>query len=372
MDRKYPYPRWLQLKLTPLEQIRYGVLSPFWRLRARLDRLWRSEPVWRRIGGPLQDRKYAPFVAFSPEAGTPVVLDPTLFACRTRHGAATLYWDGFGRYASGPPRPARARNALLPDGTRGDVHGRAADRWRRTGSGGKVWILGTVEIRPDDIVFVDRASQDLEYTPPTAPMFRLERDVALHRPFVAALADDKFAAVAHSMLTNLEWVPIGAREIGLFDSPHRMIACLRNKGEDYLDFKFGGYPKVKLTEPEVEEHRRRLKEFMRSLGWRTYTADELRVKMQEHFRARVERRVGAWRRLDAYEARPAGSHDVLERKALVIDMPLYEGDDEGWLDELRDEERRAVSSHYVLRLKALAASGRLTAEEYEDLAEYLL
>jgi hypothetical protein len=29
-------------------------------------------------------------------------------------------------------------------------------------------------------------------------------EIALHRPFVEALADDKFAAAAHTMLANLE------------------------------------------------------------------------------------------------------------------------------------------------------------------------
>jgi hypothetical protein len=148
----------------------------------------------------------------------------------------------------------------------------------------------------------------------------------LHRPFVEALADDKFAAVAHSMLAHLEWTKIGAHEIGMFEGLHDMIACLRNKGEDYLDYKLGYYA-VTPTDAEAAEHSSRMNAIMRSLGWRTYTADELRARMREDFRTRVERRVEAWRRLDAYEARPAGSHDALARTPLVSDMLLYEGED---------------------------------------------
>jgi hypothetical protein len=368
MDRKYPYPRFLQFDLTPIEQLRYGVLRPYWRLRAWLDRLWRSQPVWRWIGGPLHDRKYAPWAAFSPDTKAAVVTDENQIGCRTRHGAAVVHWSCF-RQA---PSPLRAHNVLLADGTRGDAQSRTAGWWRREGRGDKIWIIGDVDIRADDVIFVDAASQDLKYEPPPADSSaRLERELALHRPFVEALADDKFAAVAHNMLMHLEWVRIGAREIGLFDGLHHMIARLRNKGEDYLDFRSGYYSCGKLTDAEVAEHTQRLKEFMRSLGWRTYTADELKTKMRDHFRARIERRVEAWRRLDAYEARPAGSYDLLAKTPLVVDMPLYEGDDKKWLDELRGEERMATSSHFVLRLKVLADSGRITQGEYEDLSQNL-
>ncbi|MEH2530389.1 hypothetical protein V1277_003238 [Bradyrhizobium sp. AZCC 1588] len=234
-----------------------------------------------------------------------------------------------------------------------------------------MWVIGDVDIRADDVVFVDRASQDIRYEPPPADSFaRLERELALHHPFVAALADDKFAFVAHNMLANLEWMRIGSREIGMFERLHGMIACLRNKGEDYLDYKLG-YALPRPTDTEVAENMRRMKEIMRTLGWRTYTPDELKARMHEDFRTRVESRLEAWRRLDAYEARPAGSHDVLAKTPLVADMPLYEGDDREWLAELRGEERMAASSQFVERLKELADSGRLTAGEFEELSQHL-
>ena len=150
-----------------------------------------------------------------------------------------------------------------------------------------------------------------------------------------------------------------------------MIACLRNKGEDYLDFKLGE-PLVTPTVIEVAKHADRLKEIMRALGWRTYTTDELKARMREDFRTRVERRVEAWRRLDGYEARSAGTYNVLAKTPLISDMMLYEGDNPEWFDELRGEERMAVSFKYAERLKGLADSGRVTADEYEALFRYLI
>ena len=366
MGRRYPYQRFLQINLPLLEQLRYDVLH--YRLQVWLDRLWRSKLVWRWISGPLNERKYSPWAAFSPETKAPVVTDVNQFGCRTRHGVAVVHWNWSKGVA---PSPLRAHNALLPDGTRGGVWSRTLPWWRREGRGDKMWIIGDVDIREDDVVFVDRASQHIRYEPPSANSFaRLERELALHPPFVAALADDKFAFVAHNMLANLEWMRIGTREIGMFEGLHDMIACLRNKGEDYLDYKLG-YALPRPTDTEIAERMLRMKEIMRTLGWRTYTPDELKARMREDFRTRVEGRVEAWRRLDACEARPAGSHDVLAIRALVADMPLYEGDEPEWLAELRGEERMAASSQFVERLKELADSGRLTAGEFEELSQQL-
>jgi hypothetical protein len=365
MGRRYPYDRFLQIDLTLLEQLRYGPMRAWWRLQRWFDRLWHSRLVWRWIGEPLHDRKYAPWAAFSPEAKAPVLTGERHIGCRTRHGAAVVYWDCFGL----APSPNRARRALLPDGTRGDVQSRTTGRWRREGRGDKLWMIGDVDIRVDDVIFTDAASQDRKYELPSADC--LERELALHRPFVEALADDKFAAVAHSMLGQLEWMRIGARETGWFDSLHDMIASLRNKGEDYLDYKLGGYS-VTLTDAEKVAHARRMNQIMRSLGWRTYTVDELGARIREDFRVRVERRVEAWRRLDAYEARPAGSHDVLGMTPLVADMALYEGDDAQWLEELQGERRMAASSQFVQRIKDLTNSGRVTEDEYRELFQCLL
>jgi hypothetical protein len=372
MSRRYPYPRWIEFQLTPLEQLHCTLLRPYWKLKGWLHGLWYSEPVWRRIGRPLRDWKHSPWVAFSPETNAPVITD-AMIACRTRHGAATLHWScGCNR----APLPERACKVLLPDGTRGDVESRTT-WWRRKSRDkdrpDRLWIIGDVEIRPDEVAFTDAAVQDLPYQPPTADScFQLERQLALHPPFVAALADDKFAAVAHNMLAQLEWVRIGAHEIGLFDAVHHMIAALRNKGEDDFDFKFGGYPAVRLTDVETAAHARRLQEIMRSLGWRTYTGDELKARMREDFDRRVERRLEAWRAMDEYEARPAGSHEVIAKAPLVMEMPLREGDDAAWLEELRGEERAAVSEKFVERLIALAASGRITEGEYRDIWERII
>ncbi|MCJ9730400.1 hypothetical protein [Bradyrhizobium sp. PRIMUS42] len=368
MGRRYPYPRFLQLKLTPLEQLRYVIRYPGRKLRAKLDRLWYSKFVYRWVGGPLHDRKYAPWVPYSPEAKAPVVIDPSRPRCRTRHGNAVVYWMRLGATL----HPNHARAALQPDGTRGNVQNRTMGWWRREGRSHKLWIIGDVDIRADDVVFIDAVSQDLIYdAPPADSSDLLERELATHPPFVDALANDKFAAVAHSMLMHLDWIRTGTREAGTFDSLHHMIACLRNKGEDYLDYKFGDYP-VTLTDSERIAHTERMREIMHSLGWRTYTADELKARMREDFRIRVGRRVEAWRRLDDLEARPAGSHDVLAKTPPIMDMPLYQGDEAEWLKTLGQEERIAISSQFVQRIKDLANTGRLTPREFEELSRFLI
>jgi hypothetical protein len=82
----------------------------------------------------------------------------------------------------------------------------------------------------------------------------------------------------------------------------------------------------------------------------------------------ASRRGGGWM---PTKARSAGSHDVLAQAPLAADMPLYEGDETEWFDELRGEERKATSAQFAQRLKDLAHSGRLTAAEFEELSQHL-
>jgi hypothetical protein len=180
MGRRYPHQRFLQFDLTLIEQLRYGVLRPYWRLQAWLDRLWYSKLVWRWIGKPLHDRKYSPWTVFSPETNAPEVADENQIGCRTRHGVAVVYWNCF----RSAPRPNEACNILLPDGTRGDVQNRTTGQWRREGHGDKLWIIGDVDIRADDVVFVDAASQDRTYDPPLGRFLRAPRTRSCLAPAV--------------------------------------------------------------------------------------------------------------------------------------------------------------------------------------------
>lgn len=364
--RDFPYPRWMKVKLNPIEQLQYLVNRPFWVVKQKWHQLWYSRLFFRYVGKPLHDRKFSPWVPFSSDAKAPVMKGTDADGCRTKHGKATLYWNCWRE----EPRPQEARKALLPDGTRGDVQRRIPGWWRRKarkiGDGDKVWIIGEIEIRPDDIVFHDAASQDLGYQPPPADSeFQLERALALCPEFIAALADDKFAIVAHEMLQNMDWMSIGSRKVGAIDSVHYFIAASRNKGEDYCDYKLGNRPE--LTPSEVAILWRDMHDIMRSLGWRTYAPAELSAMARGALRSRVELRVEGWRRMDLYEARLENTAEVIEQKLAVVDMPMFEGDDEAWLEELTEEERVAASKQFTLRLKGLAASGRISREEYEEL-----
>ena len=70
MGRRYPYDRFLQFDLTPLEQLRYGLLRPWWRLQAWFNRLWYSPPFWRWIGEPEEALPWLQrSVAITPGSG---------------------------------------------------------------------------------------------------------------------------------------------------------------------------------------------------------------------------------------------------------------------------------------------------------------
>jgi hypothetical protein len=64
-------------------------------------------------------------------------------------------------------------------------------------------------------------------------------------------------------------------------------------------------------------------------------------------------------------------NDIIPATPAVMNMPMFEGDDMAWLDELRGDARLAASSQFTLRLKALAANGRVSDDEYRDLCEHL-
>lgn len=370
MGHEFPYQRWLQVRLSPLELFRYWLHRPKWMLLRWRRAVWFYPRVYPWLGEPIHDRRISPWAAYAPETQQPIRTDQMRVLCRTRHGVVVLYWLGLGKRFY----PKRARNALLPGGRRGEVynrgspgtHPRDANVWRRKGNGNKIWLWGRVEITADDVVFIDAESQDQEVTipDPDSPR-RLERDIALHPPFVEALADDKFAWVAHGMLHNLDWIPVGSREPCRHHGFHGLIASLRNKGEDHLDFELGDPPRMSAAERTA--HMERVQAMMRSIGWRTYSPAELAALARKDFQGRIQHRLEAWRSLDTYEARAADSHARIETTLWLRDVLLYEGDNPAWLEALSDESRIAVSDQFLQRLNALAATGRITRAEYDAL-----
>jgi hypothetical protein len=150
-----------------------------------------------------------------------------------------------------------------------------------------------------------------------------------------------------------------------------MIAGLRGKGEDYLDY-YCDADSVKVPKKDEARHAQHLQQILRRLGWRTYTADELKNLALQEFQARVAQRVAAWKSLDNLEARPAAAHPKLEKKHWISGMLLYQGDDPNWLTMLSAEEKAAISAEFEKRVLALASSGRITEKEFNILLDRAL
>jgi hypothetical protein len=154
---------------------------------------------------------------------------------RTRHGVAVVLWsDG---------RPSRAWSVRVPDGTRSDINRVRDHGWRRRAADGSRWIYGEIEIRPDDVRFVDGA-QPVYKAPAASEVPDLERDLSSDVQFRKALLDERFADAVYSVLRNREFVHIASGKkwsCGISQAAG-IVAGLRGLGDSYQDF----YPYVLL------------------------------------------------------------------------------------------------------------------------------
>lgn len=123
---------------------------------------------------------------------------------RTHHGQAVIRWP--------LGRPQAVWDVRLPDESRGDVINMLDRGWRRPSTGPRRWVQGSVDIRPDDVVFTDseQTSLPLPSLPPGAEP-DIEPELAHDAAFVADLRDLRFAMVAHAALTG-EFVKEGRSE----------------------------------------------------------------------------------------------------------------------------------------------------------------
>ncbi len=115
---------------------------------------------------------------------------------RTRNGDAVAIWD------LGEPR--EVENARYPDGTRGEARKTLDHGFRRrpTNSGyDRLWIYGRIDIRPDDILFID-VEQPVYQPPPLSDVPNLEADLARDPVFLAAIKDDRFALAVRNVFDN--------------------------------------------------------------------------------------------------------------------------------------------------------------------------
>ncbi len=146
---------------------------------------------------------------------------------RTRHGDAILAWS--------LGKPAWVESALYPDGSRG-LANTTDHGFRRQASGDRLWIHGRIDIRPDDIVFID--GEQPVYRPPQGDTPNLEADLARDPAFLAALKDDRFALAAFQVFYNRSFYRDPDTRVWQCssDGAAALVANLRDKGESYQDY----------------------------------------------------------------------------------------------------------------------------------------
>jgi hypothetical protein len=135
-------------------------------------------------------------------------------------------------------RPSQVFGVRHPDGSRGDASHKLDFGFRRSAAGAKRWVYGNVDIRPDDVLFVDGDQQPSYMPPPITDVPDLEAELARDPAFLAAIKDDRFARAVYTVFRNRafrkgtgeqSW-ECGDREAA------RLVAALRNLGESYQDY----------------------------------------------------------------------------------------------------------------------------------------
>jgi hypothetical protein len=355
---------------------RFAYFPPVRGFIAHAQNAWFSikHPVENRILG-LKTRlnawwnrgKYEPLVSFDPLTGQPdfAGVPEGVNFCRTRHRRATVSWF-IGR-SSGNCRFLRAQNVLIATGKRIE-----ASQPRRPGDSGDEWIWGRFEITSDDVALIDDPAARPKYNPDTDPeATRLEKLLAKSPRFRTAVADPHCARVAFLMLRDLEWFNVqDGDEFGAWGgSIAGMIAGVRDRGETYLDYKLGtstfGIPAA-----EVRRHALEVGEIMGELGWRTHTAEELRLRARADFNSRVEERIANWNSLPELEARPADWCEPTGGRYAEVPMLIYEGE-EAWAEQLPQDTKLVMSREYARRVRHLVATNRISEDEYRTLTGLL-
>jgi hypothetical protein len=288
---------------------------------------------------------------------------------RTRHGEAVIVWD------DGKPRTVLG--AHFPDGSRGEVSFTLDYGFRRPSDGEKLWIYGKLDIKPDDVLFVD-GEQPAYNPPPQSDDPNLEAELARDVGFRAALQDNRFARAAYRVFSHRTFIreldgrrwACGERQAAI------LIAHLRDRGESYQDYV--SYSRLKGEYPDDRlDKERRLRaeieglaklvdvpaselpmiEVVKALYWEsrggvTVTTNDinlenLRRELQERFPERLE----AWRARLRTTLENA-KHNLAKYQALNTNSDVFEAlhahlSRLGWRTE--NEQDREVARQAKMR-----------------------
>jgi hypothetical protein len=343
------------------------------------DLVARAQSAWFSMQNPVSNRflslktrlsgwwnraKYEPLASFDPQTGQPVLagVPESVNFCRTRHRRATILWS-IDR-SGGTCRALRVRNVLIATGKRIEV-----SEPRRPGDSGDAWIWGRFKITTDDVALIDDPAARPRYDPDRdSEATRLEKLLAKSPRFRAAVADPRCARVAFRMLSDLVWFNIEDREEPAFfgsGSIAGMIAGVRDRGETYMDYKFGTST-VGISDADVRRYALDVRDIMGELGWRTHTAEELRLQARADFNSRVEDRIANWNSLTELEARAADSCEPTGGRYAEVAMPIYEGE-EAWAEQMPQDTKLMMSKEYAGRVRHLVATNRISYDEYRVL-----
>ena len=332
--------------------MRHSVSNRFSSLKSSLSSWWNRG-------------KYEPLVSFDPLTGQPVLagVPESVNFCRTRHRRATICW--LIDRSSGNCRLFQARNVLIATGKRIEV-----SQPRRPSDSGDGWIWGRFKITSEDVVLIDDpTAAGPKYDPDTDPgATRLEKLLAKSPRFRAAVADPDGARVVFLLLSKLDWFNVQDRdELAALSSGDiaGMIAGVRDRGETYTDYKFG-LTTLGISDADVRRHSLEVHEIMGELGWRTHTAEELRLRARADFNQRVEDRIANWNSLAELEARAADAYEPTDGRYAEVPMLIYEGE-EAWAEQLPQDTKLTMSKEYARRVRHLVATNRISYDEYRML-----
>jgi hypothetical protein len=196
-----------------------------------------DELLWLSVLPDHEDRRAAkshmylaldekpPGAWITNERGAQIWQGPPMW--RTRHGDAVVAWS-FGR-------PCEAWDVLCA-GTRIDIR-RVMEGWRRRASGQRRWLYGTMEIRPDDVLFGD-GPQPVYEPPASCDDSNPELDLANDAAFRADLREWRFAQAAYLTLRSRDFMKIDAGKWWTCGDRQaaRIAAYLGDCGDSYQDY----------------------------------------------------------------------------------------------------------------------------------------